>query len=241
MKFLCNQMPSKKRKEALFKGSSSARLHRCGEGSCSITSPTTQNQDANFCVYMKKIASSLYSTRTKSGSTALILIPHQKRKIYWKSKEGREQTLMCPHRKINPFLCLTTHEHSHIHSTAVIIHPLTPRGSIQLAVKILEKCLKIFFSFKWPEGLWRGWLSWCKEQIYMNWRISLGKRRLMCRPTELYVLKKSLQRELCTCTQKAEQWAKKTNKKVRRENGSRCSKHLQVYLVMALKFNDCIF
>lgn len=125
----------------------------------------------------------LYSTRTKSGSTALILTSHKKRKKYWKSKEGREQTLICLYGTINPFLCLNTHEHFHIHSSASILYQRIPRGSIQLAVKILEKCLKIFFSFKWPEGLWRGWLSWWKEQIYMSWSISLGKRRLMCRPT----------------------------------------------------------
>lgn len=144
---------------------------------------TTQNQDANFCVYVEKIASCLYSARIKSHSTALILISHQKRKNYWKSKEGREQTLICPYGTINPFLCLSTHERFHVHSSAFILYQRIPKGSIQLAVKILEKCLKIFFSFKWPEGLWREWLSWRKEQIYMSWSTSLGKRRLMCRPT----------------------------------------------------------
>lgn len=139
--------------------------------------PTTQNQDASFCVYVEKTASCLYSTRTKSGSTALVLISHQKGRIYWKSKEGREQTLICPHRTTNPFLCLTTHEHFHVLSTVFIIYQIIPWGSIQLAVKILEKYLKIFLSFKWPKGLWRGWLSWWKEQIYISWSISLGKRR----------------------------------------------------------------
>lgn len=51
----------------------------------------------------------------------------------------------CPHGTINPFLCLNTHEHFHIHSSAFIVYQIIPRGSIQLAVKILEKCLKIFF------------------------------------------------------------------------------------------------
>lgn len=206
---------------------------------------TTQNQDASFCVYVEKTASCLHSTRTKAGSTALVLISHQNGKTDWKSKEGTEQTLIYPHRTTNPFLCLTTHEHFHVLSTAFIIYQIIPWGSIQLAMKILEKYLKIFLSFKWPEGLWRGWLSWWKEQIYMSWSISLGKRRLMCRPTHSCMCwKKSLQRELCTCVQKAEQWAKKQTRRreeKRTENGSRCNKRLQVYSIMALKFNYCIF
>lgn len=60
-------------------------------------------------------------------------------------KEQGGERAEYPHGTINPFLCLNTHENFHVHSSAFIVCQIIPRGSIQLAVKILEKCWKIFF------------------------------------------------------------------------------------------------